>query len=313
MTHFSILDSALQLGGEVSSVLDLETGEYVDKNDAAWGVPFSGGPLPPKGGTEKGGTGAVGLSTAHKRTKCGKIDCYLGGGLIKVQKPIDNIEQVGGGQRGGIATFSKNSRRRLMRTIAQVEKIELPIFVTLTYPGEFPGNPKEWKRHLKNFVKRLNYKFSGSSGIWKLEPQKRGAPHYHLMIWGVSYFDLISYVPLAWYKVVGSDDIRHLHAGTRVEKVRSWRGVMGYASKYLGKEVENLPGWEAVGRYWGVFARSSVPWARLVTVDLDYRQAVNLIRLLRRYAHLKGRDYKSLTCFVNNPDFWFGALHTLLL
>ena len=69
------------------------------------------------------------------------------------------------------------------------------------------------------------------------------------MVWGIDYLNLLFWVPSAWYKSVRSGDIKHLRAGTRVERVRSWRGVMAYASKYMGK-IEALPdSWASLGDF----------------------------------------------------------------
>ena len=91
-------------------------------------------------------------------------------------------------------------------------------------------------------------------GIWKLEPQERGAPHYHCLIWGVDEEDLFDFVAYTWYEIAGNNDRNHLkfHLGLLpnskpcVSKVRSWRGVWAYASKYLGKTFE-VAGWEGNG------------------------------------------------------------------
>jgi hypothetical protein len=213
-------------------------------------------------------------------------------------------------KRGTVKTFSAASRRRFMRIMARTCKVIMPIFVTLTYPGEFSNDPKEWKRHLKNFFARLARKFPGAAGVWKLEPQKRGAPHYHLLIWGVSYADLRFWVPRAWYEVVDSGDQRHLSAGTRVEKLRSRRGVMAYASKYLGKIDKAACGdgiWRAAGRYWGIFQRENVPWGEMVTIPCTEKEAVQAIRYLRRFGHIRARDYAKLTA-IADADFWYAKL-----
>lgn len=64
--------------------------------------------------------------------------------------------------------------------------------------------------------------------------------------------------------VVGSDDERHLRAGTQVQTVEPWRRVIGYAAKYLAKETSDLPlAWQAgVGRCWGVHQRQNAPRER---------------------------------------------------
>jgi hypothetical protein len=196
-----------------------------------------------------------------------------------------------------------------MRTIAKTKKVQLPIFVTLTYPGQWDNNPKKWKRDLRVFWMRLNRALPGVGCIWKLEFQKRGAPHFHLLVWGSGYAPLLINVSRIWYETVGSGDERHLRAGSRVEMVKSWRGVMAYASKYLGK-VELLPVTDP-GRFWGIMSADNLPWADMVQMALTDRQACQFLRLMRRMAHLRGRAYNSLTIFTD-ADFWTDRLDRLL-
>lgn len=273
------------------------------------------GRLPP--GREEAGKPARGLSTHHKCGKSeknqenqGTMTVYTEGSLIKVSKNRKNhhADQTRDWVRGQVKGFSKASRRRIQRKLAKLDKNQIPVFVTLTYPSEWPEDPQEWKRHLKNFIHRLAYKYPNACGVWKLEPQKRGAPHYHLMIWGVSYDDLFMFVKKKWYQVVGSGDINHLKAGTRVEKIRSWRGVMSYVSKYIAKMTEPGEGWENVGRYWGVFMRDNMPWSEVEIFEIPQEKVVLAMRYFRRYAGLKSRDYASLSIYINNPKRWKKAL-----
>jgi hypothetical protein len=62
----------------------------------------------------------------------------------------------------------------------------------------------------------LRREFSGCSAIWKLEPQKRGAPHFHLLVWGIAF---LHYQRLArrWFEIVGSNDPRTSPLG------RAWK------------------------------------------------------------------------------------------
>jgi hypothetical protein len=257
--------------------------------------------------------GDVGLSTVHNRTQEAHVDCWMGASLVTATREKERhllTPKKKVAKRGAVKTFSRSSRRRLMRTLARTKRSNMPIFVTLTYPAIFPEDPQEWKRHLKNFFARLGRQFPGAAGVWKLEPQKRGAPHYHLLIWGVDYVDLRFWVPRAWYEVVGSDDKKHLAAGTRVEELRSWNGVMSYASKYLGK-VDKAAScaelWQAAGRYWGVFQRENMPWGEMVTVPCSEKEAVQAIRYLRRFGHIPARDYAKLTA-IASADFWYAKL-----
>lgn len=263
---------------------------------------------------EKGG-----LSTAHIPPICkipekpASIKVWQGASLVSVSHQKFEIPQKGGGPRGTISLFSRQSKKRLMNLLGTIERTEKPLFVTLTYPGAFVADSATWKNDLERFYKRLARKFPGSSFIWKLEPQKRGAPHFHLMVWGVGYLPLLRWISRAWYQVVGSGDEKHLHAGTSVEEVRSWRGVMSYASKYMGKIFDSPMmselGWDNPGRFWGVKGRENLPAVVADEIQgLTDRQVFEFFRFMRRYAGIKGRKYQSLTISCENPTQWLRLL-----
>jgi hypothetical protein len=116
---------------------------------------------------------------------------------------------------------------------------------------------------------------------------------------------------LAWYHVVGSHNVDHLAAGLRVERVRSWGGVMSYCAKYMAKADCEFLSDVAFGRSWGVFNRKCVPWAKLVDLDLDGDMGIRLRRVARRYLeHRFGRRVRApygitLYCDVKNfRRFW---------
>lgn len=299
----SLLQDALSLGGTVTRSVHLDTGEIAAPD--ALRVP----PARPEGRTD--GTHA-GLSTVHISPQ---LIIYSGASYLKVtrqghkrreeeQQPAKSEAQETA-KRGKISEFSRKSRKRMIQELSKIQRDTLPIMVTLTYPGEYSDNPKVWKNDLDNFLRRLSRKFKDAAGVWKLEPQKRGAPHFHLFVWGAGYADLLSWVSLAWFQVVKSGDIRHLHAGTRVERVKSLSGSRWYASKYLGKVVP--PEWGNAGRWWGIFQRDKLPYGKLVNVEVTQEKAVEFIRYMRRFARIRSRDYKSLT-ITCNPDFWLNRL-----
>ncbi len=279
---------------------------------------------PDKGGLPRASDehGQPPLSKAHIRPQPQwQVKFWLDGSRMTVEKP--KLHYKGKhicGDRGEIVRFSKQSRRRLMYKLSEISCKVLPNFVTLTYPEQFTTDPVQWKTDFNNFWKRLKRQFPDASCVWKLEPQKRGAPHYHLLVWGCDFVRLRLFVPMAWYQVVGSVDPKHLywhqgrlgHGNTHcVTKCNSWRGVMAYASKYLGKFCD-CEGWQKPGRFWGVKSRDQIPWASLVRVCITQRQGYDFIRLMRRYAKLPTRSYKSLTIFCNNPEYWFDRVDQIL-
>jgi hypothetical protein len=135
--------------------------------------------------------------------------------------------------------------------------------VTLTYPSVFPADGPSVKRHLKRIVDLL--RLCGVRGMWFLEFQQRGAPHLHLFCVGVRRWmvngrtgerrSFKSWLSDRWYGIVGSGDVLHLAAGSRVEMLREQHAVSSYAAKYAAKqEQKEVPGgFERVGRFWGAF------------------------------------------------------------
>ena len=196
--------------------------------------------------------------------------------MIKVRVPTKNPVK-GGGERKEIRCFSVNSRRRLIQKTAQWNLNGLCMsFMTLTYPRLYATNWKIWKRDMEVFFKRLARKYKDIVGLcWKLEEQKRGAPHFHLIVASeravctcgtqemrdykgrkrlVHRHDCIIHqfrkdIAQMWaeivadgYKMAGGDmDAyapeyeKHLSAGTNVESVSNRKHLMAYVSKYLAK------------------------------------------------------------------------------
>jgi len=159
------------------------------------------------------------------------------------------------------------------------------------------------------FSQRVVRAFPGIGFFWKLEPQKRGAPHYHGLAWGVDLEPFMDFVPGAWFEIAGGGDEKHLrwHKGEFenqhcVQQVYSLNGVLRYASKYLGKTFE-VEGWQKVGRYWGIVNRANIPFGELVVEEVTRSKALEVMRYQRRFAHLPGTSKKSSTILCD-ADQW---------
>jgi len=257
--------------------------------------------------------GEHGHAAERRRLDRASVHYFENAELIKLK--VNGSPAVGGGIRGKVKAFSAASRRRMLEDLQSIDRsvVELPIFVTLTYPGIYPADACEWKRHLKVFMKRLRRRYPGGWGHWKLEPQKRGAPHFHLLLFGVKRISK-NWLSRAWFEVVGSKDHRHLNAGTRVESVRSWRGVICYASKYLGKSIDWLPKhWrDGVGRWWGKFnMKAAGEYCKRRVGRLHWRAWLQLRRVLYRRLKKTGMRLRLQTragCTFYLPGNWMPQL-----
>jgi hypothetical protein len=198
----------------------------------------------------------------------------------------------GGGRRGKITSFSAASARRLLFCARNCPG--LTVMVTLTYPREYPVNGRtvmdHWRRMRQWFARQGN-----PAGLWFKEFQLRGAPHFHVFL--PNRVDKAA-VALAWYSIVGSNDFRHLQAGTRTEALRNPESVGAYAAKYAAKRLQKeVPeGYTDVGRFWGIWGKPEI------TTDSVLRgpYAVNVIRMVRRGYQAKRKTWQCRRRFRDN-------------
>jgi hypothetical protein len=167
----------------------------------------------------------------------------------------------------------------------------LPVFVAQnargfahSHPAEWSWHPTRWKRHLKIFSQRFLRRWPSAGFIWKLEFQKRGAPHFHPFVWGLTddqFGDFILWISAVWNEVV-QGDANHFAAGTSVERMRSISAAVRYVSSYASKTDQTLSG-QKVGRYWRVVGEANIPWGQAETLTLDQDAAKFILRTCRRY------------------------------
>jgi hypothetical protein len=335
-----MLDYIKTLGGKLLRSVDLNTGEVLffsadnssTQNNKVASVDNGG----VRGGVARNGREEYRkpqdaraaddtLSTCHISPR---IEWRIGGGVLKVIRNKHDKEQEGAGKakddkkrvkhekRGKTGVYSAGSRRRLMQFINSIIRTFLPVFITLTYPDNYPVDAKIFKRDLDNFIKRLRRKFPKIGGVWKLEIQLRGAPHYHLLVWGVPEIDLRDFVPTAWYEVVGSGDWLHLrwHEGLLghgnkhcVSQAESYKQVNVYVTKYISKKVDTSGAELEWGRWWGVFGKENLPLAPVGVVSIPQKLANDIMRYQRRFARIRSRDYPALT-IICDADQWIARL-----
>jgi hypothetical protein len=194
-----------------------------------------------------------------------------------------------GGKRGKVTGFSKKSKRRMLKKMMCFDWSHLiggkhspeakAVFLTLTYPCDYSDDWRDWKADLRALGERIRREFGSLVGLWKLEFQKRGAPHFHILLifesktW-VEFFKV--WVSKAWYEVVGSGDEKHLRAGTNVRRVTGPVGrLMRYLSKYMAKDYQvSFP----TGRVWGVWG--DIPEGEVKVYQVDW---VEFLRRVRKW------------------------------
>jgi hypothetical protein len=217
------------------------------------------------------------------------------------------LKRHGRGMRDRVRGFSRTSRRNLLRRLASINRSAFKafkgriIFVTLTYPGEYPQDPELCKRHLKALRKRLQRKYKSFAAFWRMGIQQRGAWHFHMLLFvGPSFGpigELRRFISSSWYEVTGKVSEGHLRAGTHVETMRRWREITSYAERYMAKP-EEFPEGLQTGRIWGVWNKELLP-VRWETVEVSLRDAFRIRRIYRKLAKRKGSgSLRRITVFV---------------
>jgi hypothetical protein len=229
----------------------------------------------------------------------------------KTSNQLSSHRRCGGGIRDRVRGFSRASRTNLLRRLASINRSAFRafkgrmIFVTLTYPHEYPDDPELCKRHLKALRKRLQRKYKSFAAFWRLGIQQRGAWHFHLLLFVGpsigSVGELRRFISSSWYEVTGKVSEGHPRTGTRVEAVKRWKQTTSYVERYLAKP-EEFPEGLKTGRIWGIWNEVFLP-VRWETVQVSLKDAYKLRRIYRKLARRKGSgSLRRITVFIKHKN-----------
>ena len=229
----------------------------------------------------------------------------------KTSNRLSSHRRLGGGTRDRVRGFSRASRWNLLRRLASINRDTFRafkgrmIFVTLTYPHEYPDDPELCKRHLKALRKRLQREYKSFAAFWRMGIQRRGAWHFHLLLFvGPSFGpidELRRFISSSWYEVTGKVSEGHLHAGTRVEAVKRWKQATSYVERYMAKP-EEFPEGSETGRIWGIWNEKLLP-VRWDTVEVSLKDAFRIRRIYRKLARRKDSgSLRRITVFVRHEN-----------
>jgi hypothetical protein len=229
-------------------------------------------------------------------------------------------------ERGIIKEFSRQSRRRLFDLLNSLDKsLEKAIFVTLTYGQSWPDS-KTVKKHLDNFLKRVSRRFPGASGVWRLEFQQRGAPHFHLLLFNMPFWDKHALAD-AWFEIVGDEYADNSQGEprapfTRIEACLSYKHITRYLSKYVAKVGDvglTSSHISPPGRFWGVFNRSAIPYAPLEAFEYRLENTASQIAyadflrgIRRKVRGIRTNPRGGITIYSENIHRWRQYLDYLI-
>lgn len=206
--------------------------------------------------------------------------------------------------RGDIQIFSKKSRFRLFHLMAKINNqlITKPLFITLTYHHGHHKVHSNTKGQLHHFLVMLRQFDPDVQYIWRIELQKRGAPHYHLIIlpgkqdkqYIQNHYDCV--VADLWHKIADPNSRAHKEYGCKVKEITSYRDACAYISKYVGKyDPDEDP--VKVGRHWGNSRK--LPFKVESTISMNREEAEKLIEIIRKWLFDCGKGQYADTAYFN--------------
>lgn len=157
------------------------------------------------------------------------------------------------GIRKPIIEFSPGSRRRMLKkTTGLYGEV---YFLTLTFGRQFP-DAFEGKQFLQRFLKRFFRKYPKMLVVWRLEFQKRGAVHFHLILVSAKSLNptlLKIWCQKFWHSLLKKTDYWQGLATAQYScnlKVASGKNAArAYITKYAAKGDIDCA---EVGRRWGI-------------------------------------------------------------
>lgn len=181
------------------------------------------------------------------------------------------------GNKKEIVGISNQTKLRLARLLSSLDwsRNGECIHVSLTYHLEFPTTKDALAAEKSHLTAQLG---SWGCGIWRLEFQERGAPHWHVILWlmGRDREEVVGRI-VSWWARHSGNSSEHACTVTPGDGRAAWYLAMHAAKDEQAPKI-------AVGRWWGYIRRDEV----LKSADMhDHGETVERERVW--WARLKRR------------------------
>jgi len=206
--------------------------------------------------------------------------------------------------RGTITTFTPRSRFRLFALLGKLKKIDNlnSIFVTLTYHYGYKGEEKKAQKDLHLFLARVRLFDPEIQYIWRIEFQKRGAPHFHFIILpGKNIKDLghvkySNHLNIVWHSIADPDSKAHAKYGFKVVAITDYLKACAYLSKYIAKLSDNFAGC-LNSKHWG--NSRDLPIFEYENITCIKERASVIIESIRKWLLRNGKQAYASPVFFN--------------
>lgn len=207
-------------------------------------------------------------------------------------------------RKGTNRYWTRQSRMRLYRRVVELSKALSEghsYAICLTYQQR---TPEESKKDLNRLNMRLKRKLKGQKWccIWKMEFQRRGTVHYHLILSTERPFTgIIEWISKAWAEI--TKDPQLAITGTCVQRIET--STLEYCTLYIighmqafAKEYQTIAPEEVqwTGRWWGIWNRPKQMMVEITITWEQFHAIKRQLKKLRRYISTRARAYYWTHC-----------------
>lgn len=198
-------------------------------------------------------------------------DAEIRGGLVALKGRQKFHKMSGGGIRGNVTTFTRQSRLRMFKMVATIDwpAIGKGLFITLTFPCRcLPIDKEGRKQALYEFCRSMENYLGRKVGIlWRVEwvIRKSGKwagtlqPHYHLIVFSVRYIPYED-VRKWWRRALKTTGYVRTECKRLGDKERHGIYIAKYAAKPLDSSLVNVAYRNKCdGRHWGYKRLLEIP------------------------------------------------------
>lgn len=209
-----------------------------------------------------------------------------------------------------IRGFSDKSRVRALQRLNMIDVSALhsPHFITLTYHAHFPETSRDIKKDLDNFIKRLRRAYPNIVYFWRVELQRRLAPHFHFIIWFLKNDNDINSAVL--YKTIRRLWVPYINCGcqfcfshsVRIDAIDNIQKATFYVSKYLAKTIP-VANEISLGRVWGYSKNMPFRQSLMVFGNADFITVLQFSCILWSLQYTKS-NANYLTSLLYRPTMF---------
>jgi len=224
----------------------------------------------------------------HNCTQPVVVAIYRGSLCMQAPRQGPAKRRRGGGIRGKVFGYSDDARLRLIRRLSQVDarSLDIPIMVTLTYHH---GHQRDDTAHIADrraWIARIRRRYPEIRLIWRLELQRRGAPHYHVILWlprgdrRLREPPAQRFIRTAWHDIADASSRAHERHGVAITALESRTHGYKYLAKYVAKEITAAER-DFPGRRWGM--TSNVPTRPRYVLRITEDERRSLLDVLNKW------------------------------